>query len=288
MTTTDIGNELYSLVNTTRLAIFVQGELAQLTYNAFGIATRQIEASQDDSFDVTFPIGWTAGNQPIAHTRQYTKQELLERYRYLGLNLLPVNAIFSLVTLIESMMNDVIRTVVRKYPHKIGSKKEIPLGIILGAPSIEVIHEYAIDNLLNDLTYKSPIEFAKAVEGLIDIKLLESGAFHKFVELKATRDVYMHNRGIANDTYRRKAGLNSREPGNNYLSVDVNYFLSSLEQCIQFTDWLELQLSEKWHSSEREAKENRADGGATNEPSIGSDAVSDDLRSLAARVSKSS
>jgi hypothetical protein len=37
------------------------------------------------------------------------------------------------------------------------------------------------------------------------------------------------------------------------LPVDIPYFLESYEACLQLTEWLESELDQHWHSSEREA-----------------------------------
>lgn len=228
MNTNDLGNQLNKIVNAARGAVFKQSELTQLTYGAFDIAFRKVQADQAETIEVTFPIGWTADNQPLNHTKKYSKQELLAQYQFLGLNLLAVNAIVHLVTLIEAMANDLLRAVISKHPQKLGSDKKISLGIVLGSTSIEIIHGHAIDALLNELAYKSPKEYAESVANLMGINLLECSAFHKYIELKATRDVYIHNRGFANDIYVRKAGHYARVTAGKLLPADLQYFRKSV------------------------------------------------------------
>src|SRR5262245_50980898 len=136
MNTKDFGNRLNEIVNLAQNGLMNQSELAQLTYGAFEIATRTLEAQQSDSVEITFPIGFSAENQPIPHTKTYTKPEVLSKYHFLGRNLLAINAIFHLVTLIEAMTGDLLRVILSKYPQKLGSDKKLTVGDILGAPSI--------------------------------------------------------------------------------------------------------------------------------------------------------
>lgn len=201
MNSSDFGNRLNEIVNLAQMSLANQSELAQLTYKAFEIAIRQLDAEQSDSIEITFPIGFSAENQPIPHTRSYTKQEVLARYNFLGRNFLAINAIFHLVTLIEAMTADLLRAIVSRYPQKLGADKKITLGEVLSAPTIEIIHSRAIDTLLNKLAYESPSDVAQSISELMSINVLECPAYHKFIELKATRDVYTHNRGFANETY---------------------------------------------------------------------------------------
>lgn len=266
--------------------LFRQSELAQLTYGAFNIAFQKVQSDDKETIEFAYPIGQTADNQPITHTKKYSKQELLAQYQFLGLKQLASNAIVHLVTLIEAMANDLLRALIARYPQKLGNDKKISLGVVLASASIDVIHAHAIDALLNELSYKSPKEYAEAVEKLMGINLLECTAFHRYVELKATRDVYIHNRGFANDIYVRKAGHHARAAAGNLLPTDLQYFLSSFEQCVRLTEWWEKQLHEKWYSSEYETRQNSSASTPEDAPVEHSDALSGQLRELAAKYAK--
>lgn len=283
MTTLDLGNRLNQIVLTARGILFRQSELAQLTYGAFDIAYRKVQADESETVELVYPVGWTAQRQPITATRKYSKQELLTQYQFLAINHVASNGIVHLVTIIEAMTNDLLRAIFAKYPQKLGSDRKIPIGVVLESTSIEGIHSQAIDALLNDFAYKSPTDYAEAIDKQTGINLRECTAFHRYVELKATRDVYIHNRGMANRTYVRKAGQHVRVPDGNFLPTDVQYFLESFEQCVQLTEWWEIELHDKWYSSEFEARKNvpqRADDEGIPPPV---DAVSEELRALAAK-----
>ncbi len=245
----NLGNQLYSIVGEAIRALFDQGELAQLTYGAFDIAARGMRESGQEEISVTFPIGYRADKTAMESTRTYKKEELLGRYQYLAFQQLSINGVVQLVTIVEAMLGDVVRAVVMKYPQKLGSKRNVSMKIILEAASIEEIHLRATDSLLNELAYKSPAEFSEAAQRLLSLNLLECPAFHKYVEVKATRDVYIHNRGIANDVYIRKSESHARVKAGMNLPVDIQYFLESYESCLQMTEWLEAKLHENWHSS---------------------------------------
>ncbi|MBH0194357.1 MAG: hypothetical protein HP494_01875 [Nitrospira sp.] len=155
------------------------------------------------------------------------------------------------------MLGDLIRAIVLKYPQKLGSKRMIALQTILEASSIEEIHVRATDALLNELSYKSPGEFAASAQQLLSVNLFECPSFHKYMEIKASRDIFIHNRGIANEIYERKAGSHMRVRSGMYLPADTVYFLESYEACLQLTEWLEAKLHEHWHSSFFEDKQQK-------------------------------
>lgn len=250
----NLGNDLNGLVNAARGSLFEQGELAQLTYGAFDIAAGTLQEMQQDEIEITFPIGYRPDRTAINSTRKYRKDQLLLRYQFLAFHQLSVNALVQLVTIVETMLGDVVRAAVTKYPQKLGGKRNVPIAAVLQATSIEEVHLRATDALLNELGYKSPTEFADSFQQLLSVNLLECPAFHRYVELKATRDIFIHNRGIANEVYVRKAGSHARVNTGIALPVDVTYFLESYEACLQLTEWLERELHELWHSTDYEVR----------------------------------
>jgi hypothetical protein len=248
-----IGNTLYQLTLNAKYQLFNQGEQAQLIYGAFDVVANNVQSSPEETITIQFPIGYKPDRTAMLSTRNYAKQELLSRYQFLAFQQLPANGVVQLVTIIEAMFGDVVRSIIMKFPQKLGAKRAIPMQAVLEAKSIEDVHIRATDALLNELAYKSPHEFAEALNGLLSINLLECPAFHKYMELKATRDIYIHNRGVANDIYVRKAGTHARVAANQSLPVDIQYFLESYESCLQLNEWLQGKLHDQWHSSELEA-----------------------------------
>jgi hypothetical protein len=264
MSAPTLGNLLYRLVTATRNALFNQGELAQLTYSAFDVAARQLQASDSETINVSFPVGYRPDRQAIESTRTYTRDELLARYQYLAFQQLPVNGIVQLVTIVDALLGDIVRSVVVRYPQKLGAKRSIQLQSVLESKSLEEVHLRATDALLNELSYKSPADFSAATHDLLSINLAECPAFHKYIELKATRDIHIHNRGVVNETYLKKAGSHSRASSGAALPVDIQYFLESYEACLQVTEWLEAELDQHWNSSERE----QAHAASTPQPTV--------------------
>lgn len=248
----NLGNHLYQIVNQTKHLLFVQGELCSLTYNAFDYAASSIKNVDQQEIELSYPIGYLPTKEQILTKRKYNKEELIARYSLLADTELAINGIYQLVIISEAMLSEVIRSVIMKYPQKIGTKKNISTGIILSASSIEEIHLHAVDSILNELSYKTPKDFAETFKVIVSVNLLECPAFHKYLELKATRDIYIHNRGVANDIYITKSGSHARVKSGHLLPVDVQYFLESYESCIQLTEWFEVNLHEVWHSSDYE------------------------------------
>ncbi len=254
MTTENLGNILNTLVGNARAALFNQGELAQLTYGAFSVASEKVTALEQNEIQVSYPIGYKPDKTTIQSNRTYTKNDLLQRYSALANYQLSINGVIQLVTIVEAMLGDIVRSVLMKYPKKLGEKRMVSLQGVLEAHTLDEIKTRCVESLLNDLTYKSPAEFAETLKQYISVDLSDCPAFHKYIEIKAARDIVIHNRGVANDTYRRKAASHARVSSGKYLPVDVPYFLESYEFCLQLTEWIETELHELWHSSQYTAR----------------------------------
>nr|MDP2192540.1 hypothetical protein [Rhodoferax sp.] len=257
MTTANLGDQLNLLIADAKGALFNQAELAQLMYGALDIAVRTMQASEEEEIEIIYPVGWLPDRQPIQSSWKYKKDQLLGRYQFLAFHQLAVNGLFQLVAITEALLADIVRALVIKYPHKLGAKRTITIQNVLEATSIEEIHLRATDTLLNELSYKSPSEFAEALQAVVSIHLLECPAFHQYMEIKASRDIFIHNRGIANDSYIRKAGTRVRVKSGMNLPADIQYFLESYEACLQLNEWLERQLHERWHSNTYEGRQSK-------------------------------
>lgn len=252
MSSVNLGNLLNQVIFKAKAAMFDQGELTQLTYGAFDIAATSMQNMAEDEIEVTFPVGYKPDRTAIQSKRTYRKEQLLQKYQFLAFNQRSINSIVQLVTIVETMLGDIIRAVVARYPQKLGGKRNISIQAVLESTSLEEVHLRATDTLLNELAYKSPAEFADAMNQLLSVNLLECPAFHHYMEIKATRDIFIHNQGIANDIYARKAGTHMRVNPGMGLPADTQYYLESYEHCLQIAEWLEKQLHERWHSSEYE------------------------------------
>lgn len=246
------GNRINQTIQNAKGALFLQGEMAQLTYISFEKNVEWINALEEGkTIPIAYPLGFRADNTAImSQPKEYTQQELTDWYSHLGLNKLPIDSIFQLVTIMETLMNDVLKSILIEYPNKIPSKKKIDVECVLSSNSIEQAKLIIVDGILNDIAYKSPKDYAGEFEYYTGVNLLESPIFHKYIELKATRDIHIHNGGIANDIYLAKAGVSARVKSGEYLPVTIQYFLSSYEQCLQLNEVLESELDKIWPSEE--------------------------------------
>lgn len=252
MTNINFGNSLNQRIRSALFALFEVGEIFQLTYSSFEEMRKRIENDMSEVFTLSYPIGFRPDKTSILGNREYAKKELLDRVSTLSNEKLALNGVYQLITIIEANLGDIIRLIILKYPKKIGSNRTIKSSDILECDNIENLHLKTANAILNELSYKSPKEFAEESKKITTINLLECPAFHKYVEIKATRDIHIHNLGIANELYLSKASTHSRATLGAYLHVNNMYLLESYEACLQLIEWMEEKLHDIWPSSEFE------------------------------------
>jgi hypothetical protein len=257
MTIANFGNILNKRNRNTLFALFEVGEIFQLTYSSFDEMKKRIEKDGSETFTLTYPIGFRPDKTSLLGNQVYTKEEILERISYLSNEKLALNGLYQLITIIEAGLGDLVRLVILKYPNKIDGKRSIKSSDILECDKIEAIHLKIANSILNELSYKSPKEFAEESKKIISVNLLECPAYHKYIEVKATRDIHIHNLGIVNDLYLSKASTHARAKLDHRLHVDNMYLLESYEACLQFVEWLEEKLHDIWPSSEFDDRKNK-------------------------------
>jgi hypothetical protein len=251
------GDKLYGRISEAKNSLFLHGEIAQLTYQAFDQYVQLINETKETEIEVTYPVGYRPDNTPINSTYKYSKEQLIGRYQYLGFTQLPINGIYQLVTTIEALLGDILRETLIEFPVKISNKRKLDFEIVLEASSLVEIKISLVNTIINELSYKSPKDFAEEFSKYVGINLMEKPTFHKYIELKATRDIYIHNQGVANEIYVSKADRLSRVKSGQYLPVDIQYFLQSYECCLQITEILEDDLNKIWPSSEYNKNKNK-------------------------------
>jgi len=126
-----------------------------------------------------------AREYPVRHVTEATFQQFL--------------AIF------ESFIGDLLRLWLAAFPRSIGGKT-LKLEDALDAGDLPTLIRMVVDHELADVTYKSPRKVFEYIERRIGIALPAAADIDQLAEAKATRDVLIHNRGVADAEYQTKAG----------------------------------------------------------------------------------
>ena len=249
-----LGDEIISRIQRYHNSLFDLGEAVQLSFVALEDHAQLVEKSKDEVIKISFPLGLDKQGIVMPGERTYKKQDMARRYRDIAHLGLPVSGIYNLVTLTEVAFTDILTSIIKQFPRKLGEKRTLAMSSIFDCTTLDAVRQAAILSYLNELAYKSPREFAESVENIFSFNILELPPYHRYIEMKATRDIYIHNQGWSNAIYKSKASSLARVKLNEFLPIDVKYFLECYEYCNQLAEALQEEFHKVWPSPMLEAQ----------------------------------
>ncbi|MFA0960352.1 hypothetical protein AB9P05_00950 [Roseivirga sp. BDSF3-8] len=164
-----------------------------------------------------------------------------------ALDSIVLEGLFALgVSSFENSLSDTLKILFYYIPDKLNIKDEsIPKQQLLnGNPLV-----YTIEKKVTSITYKSLEEvltcFCKAAD--IDSEIIDDNDINHLKEIKATRNLLLHNNLIVNSFYLATAGPNKREAqSNKRLNISQEYLLMSLNTLKKILELYENELSIKY------------------------------------------
>jgi len=126
------------------------------------------------------------------------------------------------VSLFEDFLFGVMRLWLLAYPQSLG-RKQISVSVVLEASDLDAVKLAAVNRELNELNYKKVREWFTYLNGLVNLECPTAEEIDRLAEIKATRDVTVHNRGIASPTYEEKAGPLGRAKAGERLEIPEQY-----------------------------------------------------------------
>lgn len=139
-----------------------------------------------------------------------------------------------LISRFEAFLADVIRIVLESYPQKITTSvpemqptRSVPVELLWASATLAEALNLTIETQIDKVMFAAPrVQFAylNAVVGTDT----NDDAFQKYLELKATRDLIVHNVGIANPVYLSKAGAFAKWNQGDNVVVTQDYFNAAL------------------------------------------------------------
>ena len=155
-------------------------------------------------------------------------------------------SLIAAVAITEGYLTKILRQVLRWYPQKLTLiDKKIDLEVILACSSLNEMMDRIIDRHLNSIFYSSPFSYLKYIEQIVSIEI-DGFLQANYAEIKATRDVLVHNYGITNEIYLRKVGNSARADNNEKLPIDSEYFDESIACMKRLISSIYQQMMEKY------------------------------------------
>lgn len=196
-------------------------------------------------------------NRPILLQKKHLNKpieqalERIEKIRQRKMNnddSIILEGLFALgVSSFENSIIDTLRILLTNIPDKLDIKSE-PISkeqLINGNPL-----KQAIENKVNAISYKNLVDiisyFTKTTG--INEQIVSEDELNSLLEIKATRNLLIHNNLIENSFYIETAGPNRRQPNgmNRRLKIDQDYLFESLVTMRTVLEKFQTELSEKY------------------------------------------
>jgi hypothetical protein len=182
---------------------------------------------------------WRLVQQLVREGRQFTfrnrttgtrieQRQLLERaQRYVTYYLMSAT-LQHFVSLFEDFFFDLLRSWLSADPRSLAGK-QVNMRTVIDARDRDAIILAAVDKELNELKYQRMEKWFDFLRDLVKVRCPTDDEIGKLVELKATRDVLVHNSGTANKIYIAKAGKLARFSDGAQIEVSEQYHRESWE-----------------------------------------------------------
>jgi hypothetical protein len=132
------------------------------------------------------------------------------------------------VSLFEEFFFDLLRLWLAAFPHSL-SRKQLEFGTVLKASDKAAIVLAVVDKELNELKYERLADWFTYLDRLVKLGCPTADEIERLAEIKASRDILVHNKGIANAAYVSKAGGRARFKDGEKLRIPERYHRESWE-----------------------------------------------------------
>jgi hypothetical protein len=130
--------------------------------------------------------------------------------------------------ILETFLTDVSVEFLVCFPGEM-TRKEFALEMLARKGSISGVLRESAEREINDLSYKTFPEMLARLQDIFHFKeRLKESLLVELNEVKCTRDVYVHGKGIANHLYLRKAGESARVDLDRKLSLGDVYLRNAI------------------------------------------------------------
>ena len=138
----------------------------------------------------------------------------------------------------EVFFFDFLRILLFTNPGSLGNKP-LTLGEVIKAGAVAPLVSEAINEKLHKIRYEKPKDWFEFAESVMKLGCPSDDEIEKVAEIKATRDVFEHNSGVAGKIYLGKAGSKARFKEGDSIDVPDPYLGTLSEE--ETTELLELQ-----------------------------------------------
>ena len=132
------------------------------------------------------------------------------------------------VSIFENYFFDLLRFWLIAYPQSLAGRK-VDFKAVLDAPDKDAITFLVVNKELNEILYDRPTGWFAYLEDKANLGCPTPDEIEKIAEAKASRDVLVHNRAVANKTYESKAGKLARYQDGQRIGIPEHYHRETWE-----------------------------------------------------------
>lgn len=162
------------------------------------------------------------------------------------------NFLVTNVSKFENYLFKNLSEVITEYPDKLGVSvqgikpyKIVPIDFVVESVSIDQLFKKIIKDRIINISYSTPIQylnFFKEVTGCP----IDSEEFEDYIEIKATRDLIIHNDSRVNQVYLDKSGNKSRASITELIPIDNEYFNFTIATMKRVSGIIKRELEKKF------------------------------------------
>jgi hypothetical protein len=131
------------------------------------------------------------------------------------------------VAAFESAFFDLARFLLLDRPDRLPSNKQVEYSVVVGASSREEAIAELVDRETNTLKYQTVVKWFEWISSQVSAASIAPTTIQQIAEIKATRDILVHNNGVANRAYLKKTGSAARFSDGARVNVNEPYHLQS-------------------------------------------------------------
>lgn len=139
------------------------------------------------------------------------------------------------VGVFESFLFDLLECWLVNYPKSMGNK-QLDFKTVLDASSRDEIILRMVQKELNELKYKRPVDWFNYLNDRVNLGCPSVTEVEQISEIKAARDVLVHNRGIIGKEYVSKAGHLARYELGKQIEIPTSYHTKSWKLLYKVVD----------------------------------------------------
>jgi hypothetical protein len=132
------------------------------------------------------------------------------------------------IVIFEFFFFDFLRIWLLAYPRSLMGKK-VDFKVVLDAPDKDAITLEVVNKELNEVLYERPTGWFTYLNEKVKLGCPTEDEIDRIAEAKASRDVLVHNRGIAGRSYVSKAGNRARYQEGERIEISADYHRETWE-----------------------------------------------------------